>query len=396
MTITGGDPFIKIPNNAVLALLVAIPAVGRVYPMTIEVSATVPADWPTSGWVTVDQEIFRYTGVSGASLTGCRGEQQDSAAITHAVGARVGLYYTRDTYWPVIDSVSALAVYADTVPVALTVRVKPGRLVCGSLAANYEDDKVIAVADNATTYIEAYLAADTVAYSINQVGWTGDYFPLATVTAAGGRITDITPYSGRGVDVGNQEHALYTYRDWHDATIFGALGFFPTGSGSVPLNVYLAKIYFDGPNLKAVNLYDIAIQQLGAMPRAGRVSLALYYSDDNGLNFTFLAGSQTNSIQLSMFAGTGLVTAAPAAPGFKIRSDRQNKRQWFLAFQYDLVTATEAWNMVGMQGINKTAGLAPARMYPVFNGGASGGIQMWPAEIAAPPATNYLLWGKVY
>lgn len=56
---------------------------------TITLAATVPSSWPTTGAVTIDNEIVKYTGKSGATLTGCTRGTQDTTAAAHSDGATV-------------------------------------------------------------------------------------------------------------------------------------------------------------------------------------------------------------------------------------------------------------------------------------------------------------------
>jgi len=78
---------------------------------TITLTATVPATWPTAGWVTVDTEIIQYAAKSGATLTGCtRGAQSTyggSVAATHADQAIVGPYLTPQAWNQVVADIIA-------------------------------------------------------------------------------------------------------------------------------------------------------------------------------------------------------------------------------------------------------------------------------------------------
>lgn len=389
MTLAGGDPYILIPNNAELALLTPIAGAGRSYPMIIECASAIPSSWPSEGWVTVDQEIFRYTGKAGATLTGCTGEQQDTALIAHGAGAPVGLYVTRDTYWPLVNRCAAMAVYKDSVGASLSIGVKPGFVQCGDLVFNHPGSTSHALTASSTNYVECYVdAAGGVVIAVNTTGWTNDYFPLATVVTDGSDVISINDCRAEvGANPGNQEHALYTIRDeWTVA--FGGAPII-----AVPLNIYLQKIYFDGPNVRTVNQYEIGIRVLGGAPQLGVVSLALYYSDDFGTTLVYQAGSNADNVPLVGALPTGLLTAVPAGAPFSIRSDRQNVRQWYLAIQGDAAANGEGWQFAGFTTVNTL--LAPAQMYPVYDGGASGGINNWPTPIAGPGISTSLFWGKI-
>lgn len=389
MTLAGGDPFLLIPNNAELALLTPIPGAGRAYPMIVECASAIPAGWPTAGWVTVDQEIFRYTGKAGATLTGCTGEQQDTALIAHGAIAPVGLYITRDTYWPVINRASALAVYKLTVTATLTVGVKPGYLQCGDQAFYFAGGAAAGMAPAATSYITAKVnAAGAVVITSNTVGFIQNEIPLATVVTDATNVTSVTDARPHGGNPGNQEHALYTIRDCWDL----GLGAVSPVTIPVALNIYMQKLYFDSPNISTVSQYEIGISILGAMPQLGLVSAALYYSDDDGATMVYQAGSNVNSVPLVGCLPAGQLVLPPGA-GFDIRSDRQGGRQWYLALQFDAAAVVENWTFAGYGQVNTL--LAPTLMYPVYDGGASGGINTWPTPIAAPAPSTVLFWGKV-
>ena len=392
MTLAGGDPFERITNNTQITLLTPIAGGGArgAYPIVIECSTNIPADWPASGWATVDQEIFHYSGKVGATLTGCYGGEQDTAEIAHAAGAYVGLYITRDSYWPLQDAASGLAVYKDSVVAALTFGIKPGWLKCGNGSYFYAGAVGIAVGGPATTYVSAHVnAAGTVTINLSVAGF-GDYYPLAIVTSDATTVTAIEDCRPRGSDPGNQEFALYTVRDGYETA--GVI--IPPAIPAID-TIYFQKLYFDGPNIKNIGEYSVGLMASGA-PAGGLISLALYYSDDGGATMTFLAASNVDSIGLDLFP-TGLVIGTLGAL-VASRTDRWNFRQWFLALQGDAAAVGAGYTFAGYSGVNTLlAPLAlPDIMYPVFSEGAphGGGIVTWPTPIN-PIVSQSLFWGKV-
>jgi hypothetical protein len=61
---------------------------------TITVQTTIPATWPTTGFLTIDNEIIKYTSYAGAVFSGLTRGFESTTAAAHNTGANVGLRMT--------------------------------------------------------------------------------------------------------------------------------------------------------------------------------------------------------------------------------------------------------------------------------------------------------------